>query len=202
MLNNIKLFILTVIESLTFIDWAIISAVIISLFIVLYRKGKKAKIIINNGIVLAESYFNSGEGQKKLDYAVEYIVAFLPVILRGKYISKIVKFFIVSVIELILKFVSNVYDLNYTVDIIGNDETLSPSVAKIKDIEVDTKIDEINKEIKLEIKKGKEFITPKTPSVENVDNNSGTQVYGKVTAETDFHDNPTIKAEVGVIKKI
>lgn len=202
MLNDIKVFILTVIKPLTFVDWIIISAVLISLFIVLYRKGKKAKIIINNGIVLAENYFNSGEGQKKLDYAVDYIVAFLPLILRGKYISKIVKFFIVSVIELILKFVSNVYDLNYTVDIIGNDESLFPSISKIKDVEVDTKIDEINKEIKLEIKKGKEFITPKTPSVESIDNNSNTQIYGKVTAETDFHDNPTIKAEVGVIKKI
>lgn len=135
MLETIKNFILSNSTA------TIVFGIVIILFIIfcfIMREKKVVKQIVYNGIVLAETKFNSGDGQKKLEFATNYIQLQLP-----KWLSFIIsKSLIVTMIEFVLNKTSDIFQLDYTVDIIGND-----------DVKIDPKIniDNINKKIDAEI---------------------------------------------------
>lgn len=104
-----------------------------------YKKESKiVREIMINAILSAEKNFNSGEGQKKLEYAVTVIKSKLPVILKPIF----TKFVLVTCIEKLLNSVSNIWDLDTSVDIKGNETTISGN-AERKD-----NVDSLNVEIK------------------------------------------------------
>lgn len=76
---------------------SIVCCVFVILLIILMIVKKQYGLFID-AIRKAEQYFNSGEGQKKLDFAVKYIQDKLPKILKP-FISKKL---IVSIIEHLL----------------------------------------------------------------------------------------------------
>lgn len=79
----------------------IISICIICIFVCLFifRSNLIIKKITKNAIILAETKFNSGEGQQKLEYAVNYIQNKLPFILKFIITKKI----LINIIEITLQ---------------------------------------------------------------------------------------------------
>lgn len=77
-----------------------LSIVIIVIFIVflIFLFVKKQYKIFIDAIRKAETMLNSGEGQKKLDFAVHYIQSKLPIVLKPFMTKKL----IVSIIEYLL----------------------------------------------------------------------------------------------------
>lgn len=96
-----------------------ISIILIILFIIflIFMFVKKQYKISIEAIRKAETLLNSGEGQKKLDYAVNYIQLKLPIILKPFMTKKL----IVSIIEYLLNKGLQHMGSKDTVDIKGNE---------------------------------------------------------------------------------
>lgn len=122
--------------------WIAIGIIVILIVLAIIFKEKNiVKKAIYNGIVLAEKEFNSGEGQQKLEFATNYVKEQLPKWLRFIITKKL----IVTIIEFVLNKTSDIFQLDYDVDIIGNE----------KEIRTDVDIDSINKSLKAEVKASK-----------------------------------------------
>lgn len=126
---------------LMWISIGIIVFVVIMAFV--FKEKKLVKKAIYNGIVLAEKEFNSGEGQKKLEFATNYVKEQLPSWLRFIITKKL----IITIIEFVLNKTSDIFQLEYDVDIIGNE----------KEVKTNVDIDTINKNLKAEIEVSKEI---------------------------------------------
>lgn len=176
-MENIKNIILS---NPTYIWLLVILGIILFVIAIFYREKNIVKKAVYNGIVLAEKKFNSGEGQQKLEFATDYVKQQLPTWLRFLVTKKL----IVTIIEFVLDKTSDIFQLDYDVDIIGNEKT----------VETNFDLNEINKSLKAEIKTSKK-INP----VEKQDWTG--EIYGKIVLDTDFHSNPDVRAEIGFIKK-
>ncbi|MGL6167459.1 MAG: hypothetical protein ACRC0Y_04130 [Fusobacteriaceae bacterium] len=120
---------LGILKSVDLLSWVILVAVGITLIgLYVKRTSPIVKEIITNAILEAERLFNSGEGQKKLDFAVTVIRLRLPKVL-GLFITKSM---LVSMIEIILNKISHTFELKTKVDIIGNDDKVNFNVESHK----------------------------------------------------------------------
>lgn len=107
--------VLKYINSITFMVGVASVLVLIGLYV--KRSSPIVKTIVTNAIIDAEQKFNSGEGQQKLQYATIAIQAGLPFILKFFFSKRM----IVTIIESTLNKVSDVFELDKKVDIIGNE---------------------------------------------------------------------------------
>lgn len=163
-------------------SWIILGC--FSLFLVIIyikRSSDIVKKIVLEAINEAECKFNSGEGQQKLDFAVDCIKIKLPFIL-GIFLTKNS---LVSIIEGLLNTVSHTFNLNKQVDIKGNDTIITFKEIKINKKEIDVELDTRSKSELIEA------------SVE-----SDTEVYANVKTKTDWKDNTETSVEVGIKKKL
>lgn len=163
-------------------SWIILGVVTL-LFAILYikRSSDTVKKIVLEAICEAECKFNSGEGQQKLEFAVECIRGNLPFIIR----LFLTKSTLVTIIEGLLNTISHTFNLDKNVDIKGND-MLFP----IKEIKID------KKEI------GVELDTRNKSEIKEASIESDTEVYANVKAKTDWKDNTETSVEVGIKKKL
>lgn len=161
--------------------------IIASMFLVLllcvyfFREKKIVKQIIVNAICEAEIKFNSGEGQKKLDYAVSYIKGKLP-----RYLSFLIsKSILVTLIEHLLNKGLQMVDVDKTVDIKGNEgieviEKMNLNINKLDNsVEMCYNIKDDN----------------------SIDSDKA-EIYGSLKMKTDWHDKPNTTIELGIKKKI
>ena len=161
-------------------SWVIIGCIGVGLLIIyLNRRIPVVKRLVESAVIEAERNFNSGEGQLKLEYAVNSIKLRLPFVLR----FLVTKSVIVTLIESTLNRISNTFDLDIEVDIKGNDGTkihtkidLNIGDTEVNTIYMDTPKDKLNK--------------------------GETEVYGGVKVTTDWKDKPKSSVEVGLRKKI
>ncbi len=163
-------------------SWIILGVVTL-IFSILYikRSSDIVKKIILEAICEAEGKFNSGEGQQKLEFAVECIRGNLPFIIR----LFLTKSTLVTIIEGLLNTISHTFNLDKNVDIKGND-MLFP----IKEIVID------KKEI------GVELDTRSKSEIKETSIESDTELYANVKAKTDWKDNTETSVEVGIKKKL
>lgn len=100
-------------------NYYVIGGIIIFILILLFifRESKIVIEIVGKAIVEAEDKLNGEEGQKKLDYAVLKVQEKLPKILK----PLVTKSIIVSIIEIMLKFMNDAFKLNKEIDIKGNE---------------------------------------------------------------------------------
>ena len=106
-----------ILEFLKNMDKISIALVIIVMVLIIVMVIKKQYGIFIDAIRKAEVSLNSGEGQKKLDYAVNYIQGKLPIILRPFLTKKV----IVSIIEYLLNKGLQHMGATDKVDIKGNE---------------------------------------------------------------------------------
>lgn len=117
--------------------------IVIIILAIVFREKKIVKQAVYNGIVLAEKNFNSGEGQQKLEFATNYVKEHLP-----SWLSFIIsKKMIVTMIEFVLNKTADIFQLDYDVDIFGNEDNVQ---AKLD-------IDTVNKSLKAEISTSKQI---------------------------------------------
>lgn len=135
--------------------------------------------LIESVVIEAEKEFNSGEGQLKLNYAIDKLRAKLPSVLRI-FVSRSV---LVTLIENALNKLSKTFDLEKEVDIKGNDSVFKGD------------------KIKLEVNKKDVLIGINTEGSE-VTKVSTSEVYGAVKISTDWRDKPNTSIELGVKKKL
>lgn len=176
-----------VIEFIKNIDrtsWIIIGSFNL-LFILLYvrRASDNVKKIVLDVINEAEYRFNSGEGQQKLEFAVEIIRIRLPFILK----LLLTKSTLVTIIEGLLNTISHSFDLGKQVDIKGNDIILP-----LDGLRVDLGKRTI----------GVELDTRNNLGVKEINIDSDTMVYANVKAETDWKNDTETSVEVGIKKKL
>lgn len=89
--------------------------VIILLFI--FKEAKIVVEVVGKAVVEAETTLNGEEGQKKLDYAVQKVQELLPKPIK----AFVTKSLIVTIIEVMLKFMNDAFKLNKNIDIKGNE---------------------------------------------------------------------------------
>lgn len=167
--------ILNYVKGLDLTSWIIIVIGVLAVIgLYINRKRKFVKDLVKTAVVNAEKSFNSNQGQEKLDFATEYIKSRLPVILKY-FISKRM---IVSMIESTLNKLCDIFEVDEEVDIIGNED--------IK------KVDITEKSVGVEFSSNTEYEPIK---------DKNTEVYASLKAETDLHDNPELKAEIGIKHK-
>ena len=165
-------------------SWIILGVVTL-IFSILYikRSSDIVKKIVLEAICEAEGKFNSGEGQQKLEFAVECIRGNLPFIIR----LFLTKSTLVTIIEGLLNTISHSFDLGKQVDIKGNDIVLPLGDLKVNldkrmfGVELDTRNNLESKEA-------------------NFDSN--TMIYANVKAETDWKNDTETSVEVGIKKKL
>lgn len=104
-------------ENLKNLDTASIVIIVLAILFLIFMYSKKQYNIFIEAIRKAEQSLNSGEGQKKLDYAVNYIQSKLPKILRIFFTKKL----IVSIIEYLLNKGLQHMGSEEKVDIKGNE---------------------------------------------------------------------------------
>lgn len=95
---------------------SIIIIVIFIMFLIFLFIKKQYKIFIE-AIIKAETMLNSGDGQKKLEYAVHYIQSKLPIILKPFMTKKL----IVTIIEYLLNKGLQHMGSDNKIDIKGNE---------------------------------------------------------------------------------
>lgn len=147
-------------------SWIILGVFILFLVVLYVKKSSDiVKKIVLEAITEAECKFNSGEGQQKLEFAVECIRGNLPFIFR----LFLTKSTLVSIIEGLLNTISHTFNLDKQVDIKGN-EIIIPA-----------------KKINLDLNKkdiGIELDTRNELQINNGD--SDLEVYANVKAKTNF----------------
>lgn len=164
-------------------SWIIISAVVfICGILYVKRSSDTVKTIVLNAINESEERFNSGEGQAKLDFAVETVRGGLPFILR----IFMTKAMIISIIEGLLNTISFTFSLDKKVDIIGND------VFKGKKLKLDIEKDKGEIELGVSNKEIEPILSK----------DSDTELYANVKAETDWKKDTETSVEVGIKKKL
>lgn len=173
--------IITWFKGIGIIGWVGIVAVIIIIVLCIVKKQYG---LFKKAIQEAERIFNSGEGQQKLEYAVEFIKSKTPIYLKPFITKKL----IVSIIEWLLNKGADAIGMEEDIDIKGNES----------DIDINTKIkDEL----------GKSSVEVRYDSNEKVANKiankeSDTNIYGAVKAETDFHGKNNASVEIGIQKTL
>lgn len=186
-LNNLKLFIET------YKTESIIVLLSILLLIILYffRSKSIVKKLIVEIINESEKYLNSETGQNKITFIETKLsekIKLLPFYIRIFIEKFITRHYIVTIIEKVLNEIQDAFDPNAKdIDIKGNEE--------IKKKRIDIYKNENNKKIGINLER--KTIT------EKIENNKeyNTEIYASLKAETDFHDNPEIKAEIGFRKR-
>lgn len=165
-------------------SWIILGVVTL-IFSILYikRSSDIVKKIVLEAICEAEGKFNSGEGQQKLEFAVECIRGNLPFILK----LLLTKSTLVTIIEGLLNTISHSFDLGKQVDIKGNDILLP-----LDGLRVDLGKRTI----------GVELDTRDNLGLKEVNIDSDTMVYANVKAETDWKNDTETSVEVGIKKKL
>lgn len=98
--------------------------VLLCLIMYFYREKEVIKYLALEAALKAEKAFNSGEGQAKLNYAVEYIKGRLPIYLR--FIAT--KYVLVTIIEKVLIEFAEFFGHKVEIDIIGNEVTTDNNV--------------------------------------------------------------------------
>lgn len=96
------------------------------LVVYFYREKEVIKHLALEAALKAEEAFNSGEGQAKLDYAVEYIKRRLPIYLR----FIVTKYVLVTIIEKILIEFAEFFGHKVEINIIGNETTTDVNIDK------------------------------------------------------------------------
>lgn len=159
-------------------SWIILGVVAL-IFSILYikRSSDTVKKIVLEAICEAECKFNSGEGQQKLEFAVEVIRLRLPFIIK----IFLTKSTLVTIIEGLLNTISHSFNLDKRVDIKGNDTLFSLKKLMVKP---SIKTTDVESEIK------------------QVDIDSDTCIYANIKAETDWKDNTETSVELGIKKKL
>ena len=104
--------------------WVGIALALVFIIVVVISKKKYADTV-EKAIRLSEQSFNSGEGQKKLAAAIQYIqnaITLMPWYVRLVIVPVINKKSIIDAIERTLQRISNTFGKGSKVDIKGNEE--------------------------------------------------------------------------------
>lgn len=189
-------------------DVAIVVIVII-LFVILSLKNKNLlNKIIKESIKDVEKHCNNPKGQEKIDAVVKFLnkrVDALPRIPRFLAKHFVTKFWVVTTIEGTLNFVQKELNIDGPkIDIIGNESK--------DDLKISTTFEEKEnnaKEIGITITKETKDNWPIGVNMERktiIDKQSNyktsdKELYASLKAETDFHSDPKIKAEIGIKKR-
>lgn len=158
----------------------IFTIIMVCLGLYIKRKSPMIKEIVETAIIEAENKFNSGEGQEKLKYATSKIRERVPTIFKVFITHSIA----VTIIEDTLNKISNTFDIDKKVDIIGNEKKV------YKKIDIDNYTENTTFEVGF-----KNDLSTK----ENKD--SGTELYASLKTKTDWKDNTETSVEVGVKKR-
>lgn len=119
---NIVQQLLNYLQTFSTTDW-VIGAICLLLMalILLLRQYQACRDLVESAVRTAESKFNSGEGQQKLDYAISYIIQYSPKYIKWLITKESLKPFLVTCIEKVLAEISSSFGNNNPVDIKGNE---------------------------------------------------------------------------------
>lgn len=170
--------VINTLKSIDLVSWVILFTllmIVIGLYI--KRSSPYVKDIVTNAIIEAEKHFNSGEGQLKLKFAVTKIRESLPLILRVFITHRM----LVTMIETTLNKISDSFELDKKVDIIGNEIIIPKKII----------IEKKNKDTSIEI-----------GTMELNKDDSDIEMYANLKAKTNWKDDTETSVEVGIKKKL